>query len=232
MKHLRIHYLQHVPFEGLGYINTWIQENGHSLTSTALYKSTFFPSLNDFDWLIIMGGPMNVNDHKSHPWLASEKEFIKKAINTGKTVIGVCLGAQLIASALGARVYPNTKKEIGWFPVSKTYDGMHQSLLSNIPEVTTVFHWHGDTFDLPYDATHLFQTDICPNQSFLYKKNVLALQFHLEMTPEAIIEISENCRNELFEDEFIQTEQEMIANADYCKGTNKYLKLILDRLAM
>ena len=105
---MKIHYFQHVPFEGLGNIEDWIKSKGHTLSSTHFFKNDTLPQLSEIDWLIVMGGPMNVYEENLYPWLAAEKKFIAKAINEGLRVLGICLGAQLIAAALGAKVYPNT----------------------------------------------------------------------------------------------------------------------------
>ncbi|MBI5808934.1 MAG: type 1 glutamine amidotransferase [Ignavibacteriales bacterium] len=232
MKQLRIHYFQHVTFEGLGYIETWATQNGHLLSSTKFFEDEFtFPNLCDFDWLIIMGGPMGVYDEEQYTWLKSEKEFILKNIEAQKTVIGICLGSQLLASALGAKVFPNKKKEIGWFPLTKTNEGKANNLLNDLPDEFTTFHWHGDTFDLPSGATHLLKTDICNNQAFLYKENVLGLQFHLEVTPQTLISMIDNGRHELKADDFIQTEAEILKQADHCYLSNEYLSNILTKLA-
>lgn len=104
---MRAHYLQHVPFEGLGYIESWLRAKGYPVTGTRFFESTRLPSLDEFDILIVMGGPMSANDESTFPWLGQEKEFIRNAIEAGKSILGICLGAQLIASAMGARVFPN-----------------------------------------------------------------------------------------------------------------------------
>jgi len=114
---MRAHYLQHVPFEGLASIGRWLDAAGYEISATRLFDPEKLPSLDNIDLLVIMGGPMSVNDEKAFPWLAAEKQFVRDAIDSGKAVLGICLGAQLIASALGARVYPNAVKEIGWFPI-------------------------------------------------------------------------------------------------------------------
>ena len=114
---MRAHYLQHVEFEGLGSIEPWLKAAGYEITNTRLFESAKLPDLKKIDLLIVMGGPMSVNDEDDFPWLVSEKKFIREAINSGKPVLGICLGAQLIASATGARVYRNPIKEIGWFPI-------------------------------------------------------------------------------------------------------------------
>src|SRR5665213_1473810 len=120
MKQLRIHYFQHVHFEGPGNIEEWCNKHGHSLTATKFYEDFKLPSLTDIDWLVIMGGPMSVNDEEEITWLAAEKQFIQKAIQAEKTIIGICLGAQLLADVMGSKVYQNTYKEIGWFPIELT----------------------------------------------------------------------------------------------------------------
>ncbi len=230
MKTLKIHYLQHVPFEGLGYIENWISENNHQISCTKFFENEDLPNPDHFDWLIVMGGPMSVNDYEKHPWLKLEKKLIRNAIEKGKTVIGICLGAQLIASVLGAKVYPGLKKEIGWYPVHKTKAGLDHSLLSDLPETFTAFHWHGDTFDLPKDSVHLLQTEVCPNQAFLYNERVLGLQFHFEVTPKSISQITSNCKNELTPDEFIQSEEEILLMNGESKRLNSYLSNILTKL--
>ena len=114
---MKIHYLQHVPFEGPGYIEAWASAAGHSLSRTPIYDGTPPPPPESYDWLIILGGPMSIHDEQEHPWLVSEKRYIRRVVESGKPVLGICLGAQHLAEALGARVYPNREREVGWFPV-------------------------------------------------------------------------------------------------------------------
>lgn len=230
MQLLRIHYLQHVPFEGLGYIKDWGEQNNHSLSSTKFYEDWKLPGFSDFDWLIVMGGPMSVNDYAEYPWLKKEKEFILKTIEAGKTVIGICLGSQLLASALGSKIYRNPKKEIGWFPLSKTIEAKQHRLLTNLPETFTSFHWHGDTFDLPKGAIHLLQTQSCKHQSFFYKERVLGIQFHLETTPATLQAMIQNCKHELIPEKFIQSEKEILQQVNLCSNSNQYLASILSKL--
>ncbi|WP_200821297.1 type 1 glutamine amidotransferase [Oceanicoccus sp. KOV_DT_Chl] len=115
---MRAHYLQHVPFEGLGSIETWLHTAGYDISSTKLYAAESLPALDGIEMLIIMGGPMSVNDEEQYPWLGNEKTFIQQAIDSGIPVLGICLGAQLIASAMGAKIFANPVKEIGWFPIT------------------------------------------------------------------------------------------------------------------
>lgn len=230
MKQLQFHCLQHFAFEDPGYIETWITENEHQLTTTRLYLDEPLPSPDSFDILILMGGPMSVGDEAEYPWLKAEKQFIRNMIEGGKTVIGICLGAQLIASALGSPVYPNRKKEIGWFSVSLSEAGQASSLTNNLPKEMTVLHWHGDTFDLPEGAIHLASSEICKNQAFLFNERVLGLQFHFEATPETLVRMVENCGHELVPGEFVQSETAIMKNTEQCTQTNKWMAEILNSL--
>jgi GMP synthase-like glutamine amidotransferase len=206
---IRAHYLQHVSFESLGCIEPWLQSSGYQVTNTRLFESATFPELDKIDLLIVVGGPMSVNDEGEFPWLVQEKRYISDVIQAGKTVLGICLGAQLIASAMGAHVYRNPEKEIGWFPVQgiPSMDGSS----FHIPSSVTVFHWHGEAFDLPYGAVHLARSEGCENQAFQLGKTVIGLQFHLEATPESVREIVSNCRTELLPSKFVQSETDILS---------------------
>lgn len=232
MKPLRIHYFQHVPFEGLGSIEKWAIKNNHYLTATKFFQDFALPKFSSFDWLIVMGGPMGVYNEQEFPRLKNEIDFIRQAIQANKTVVGICLGSQLIAAALGAKVYPNAKKEIGWFPITKTKTGQQHQFLQELPTNFTTFHWHGDTFDLPTDSKHLLQTEACLNQAFIYKDKVLGLQFHLEVTPQTLKEMIINCRQELIPSDYIKSEREILSKTVYCIHSNNYLESILNKLML
>ena len=152
---MRIHYLQHMGCEGLGRIANWAAERGHAVSGTHLYRGDPLPNDDAFDFLVIMGGPMNIYEYRNHPWLTAEKPFIKRAIENGKIVLGVCLGAQLIADVLGAKIHQNASFEIGWFPVRFTAARRSIPAMRDFPEELSVLHWHGDTFDLPPGTVHL-----------------------------------------------------------------------------
>ncbi|MEW8002562.1 MAG: gamma-glutamyl-gamma-aminobutyrate hydrolase family protein [Candidatus Thiodiazotropha sp.] len=205
---MRAHYLQHVPFEGLGSIEDWLLLSGYEITATRFFESPDLPRLEEIDLLIVMGGPMSVNDEHAYPWLAKEKNFIRSVIDAGKPVLGICLGAQLIAASLGSEIYPNSVKEIGWFPISAV-KSIPDSLF-RFPEETTVFHWHGETFDLPSGAVCTAKSKGCQNQAFQFGRKVIGLQFHLETTASSANAIVENCRDELVDGEYIQTEKEIL----------------------
>jgi GMP synthase (glutamine-hydrolysing) len=227
---MRIHYLQHVPFEGLGSIAGWAGVAGHAITSSALYRDAPLPSLDAFDWLLILGGPMSVNDEGRHPWLADEKRFIERAIGAGKTVLGLCLGAQLMANALGAKVQPNRYKEIGWFPVQRVQSPADPAVALVFPEYFEAYHWHGETFDIPDGAVHMALSAACPNQAFVYNERAVALQFHLETTPESAQSLIDNCRDELVDGPFIQRPETMVGNPRRFQEINAIMDELLDAL--
>lgn len=229
---MRIHCLQHVSFEGPAAIGSWAARNGHAVATTPLYEGADLPDREDFDWLVVMGGPMGIFDESEHPWLVQEKVFLREAIAAGKTVLGICLGAQLIADALGARVYPNAHKEIGWLPIELMDQGQMEGLFSFLPHRLDVFHWHGDTFELPEGAVHLARSDGCEHQAFLHEGRVLGLQFHLESTPESVADLVANCADEIVPARHVQDAERILAatEGDYVR-VNQALFGILDRLS-
>lgn len=224
---MRAHYLQHVPFEGLGSIGTWLVSAGYAITGTKLFESADFPDLDQIDLVIAMGGPMSVNDEDEYPWLTAEKEFIRNAIELGKPVLGICLGAQLIANAMGAKVYKNTESEIGWFPVRRVAHASADSF--GFPDSSQVFHWHGETFDLPAGAILLASSEGCVNQAFQLGAAVIGLQFHLETTPESARALVANCRDELKSSRYVQTENEILAvDVGGYAAINKLMACVLE----
>ena len=206
---MRAHCLQHVLFEGLGCIEPWLLAAQYEITYTRLHEAAEFPDGEAVDLLVVLGGPMSVNDEAAFPWLAPEKQFIRHAIEAGTPVLGLCLGAQLIANALGARVSRNREKEIGWFPVEATpADG---TALFRFPPSIEVFHWHGETFDLPPGAVRLARSTGCENQAFQFGRSALALQFHLETTPAAVRAMVKHCGAELQPARYVQSAAEILA---------------------
>ncbi len=227
---MNIHYLQHVPFEGLGSIEAWLKTGNHRLTDTRLYQNDPLPEMADFDWLIVMGGPMGVDDEDQYPWLKQEKQFIQQAIGSGKIVLGICLGAQLIAAALGAKVYKNKNPEIGWFNIDRHSEAEGTILSAVLPPQMEVFHWHGDTFDIPAGAQSLAFSVACQNQGFIFDNRVVGLQFHLETTPEIAQELVSNCRDELDGSRYVQSEGEILADPEKFFRINQIMADILNSL--
>ncbi len=227
---MKIHILQHLVFETPGMIADWANENNHSLSYTYLFEKTInYPMVSDFDMLVIMGGTMGVEEESIYPWLKSEKAFIKETIAAHKIVLGICLGSQLLAEALGAKVYPNPVKEIGFYPIFKTDKGKQDLLFNHIPEEWTVFHWHGDTFDLPENAIHLFGSEACPHQVFR-KNNCVGIQFHPEVDKKLLGDMVHFEKHELVENRFIQTEREILATNTY-EENRAYLYDFLSKLS-
>ena len=182
---MRVVAFRHVPFEGLGLIQPALEEHGISIEFADLYQPSHpVPDVAAAAGLIFMGGPMSANDDL--PYLRQEIEIIRDAAGRGQPVLGVCLGSQMIAKALGARVYRNPVKEIGWFPVHPTEAGRRDPLLSALNPAETVLQWHGETFDLPAGAEWLAYSELCLNQAFRTGAHIYGLQFHLEVTPAMI----------------------------------------------
>lgn len=227
---MNIHYFQHVPFEGLGSIEDWVRRGANALGTTRFYRGEPLPPVEDVDLLVVMGGPMNIHEEANYPWLVQEKRFIERAIVAGKRVLGVCLGAQLVADVLGARVYANTDKEIGWFPVETTAAASASGLFGTFPARLDAFHWHGDTFDIPAGALHVARSAGCAHQAFVYDERVVGLQFHLETTPASAQQLIALCADEIVAGRYIQTPQKMLADARRFDAINRAMQGLLDRL--
>ncbi len=227
---MRIHYLQHVHFEDPANIFKWADSNDISINGTKLYKNENLPNLDSFDTLVVMGGPMGVYDEDVYPFLKDEKKFIEKAIKNEKKVLGICLGAQLIADVLGSKVYKNEEKEIGWFPVFLTEEAENSMTFKTLPKKFVAFHWHGDTFDIPNGAKHLAYSEACKNQAFEYNNGkVVGLQFHLETTYDSAKNLIQNSEEELKEKGiFIQSKEEMLKDKKRFTDIEKILFNFLD----
>lgn len=227
---MRIHYLQHVAFEDAGNIADWAEARGHTLTRTRLDLHERLPSQNSFDWLVVMGGPMNIYEHDDYPWLVKEKEFIRRVIDRGAPLLGVCLGAQLAACVLGGKVTRNRQKEIGWFQVALTRDGRQSPLLQDFPSRFLAFHWHGDTFSIPPEAKHLASSEACTHQAFQYGDRVVGLQFHLDYTADGIQRMVQHCGKELIDRPSIQKPEEFLASPERIVRSSELLFRLLDSM--
>ena len=182
---MRVLAFRHVPFEHLGRIEPELVRRGIGIDYADLYQpGAAEPDPARYDGLIFMGGAMSVNDGLPH--LEREARWVAQAVEAGRPVLGVCLGAQLIAKALGASVYRNPVKEIGWFEIELTGEGAADPLFAGVGPRETVFQWHGETFDLPPGARWLASSTACCHQAFRIGSSAYALQFHLEVTPEMI----------------------------------------------
>lgn len=221
---MTIHYLQHVPFEGLSQIRSWGDERGVTFSGTQLFNRDPFPETDHIDGLIILGGPMGVYQEEEYPWMEAEKRFIRAVIQTGKPVLGICLGAQLIANVMGGEVYPHTATEIGWYPVNAKAANEVLPILSE----TTVLHWHGDTFDLPEQAILIARSEACENQAFMVGEHVLGLQFHLEVDEHQLKEMIEH--EHLIKDQWVMEADELVQGyKTYTSANQKILYEMLDQ---
>lgn len=216
---MRVHYLQHVPFEGIGAIEEWARDRSHALSGTELYRQRSLPSLDEMDFLVIMGGPMNVYEEAEYPWLLSEKALISSAIEGGKTVLGICLGAQLVADVLGGPVSKGPQAEIGWYPVELTEEGRNLAVFGGFPPRFTALHWHGDTFAIPPGAVRAASSEACPNQAFVYDGGrVVGLQFHLEETRRSLDQLVAHAGSDLVEGPWIASPAELLSpNAPFAE---------------
>ncbi|TFH03235.1 MAG: amidotransferase [Methanosarcina sp.] len=227
---MKIHVLQHSALNTLGTIEEYAITKNHPLDSTRFYETKKPPALESFDLLVIMGGPMGIYDYEENPWLRDEKAFIKQAIEVGKPVLGICLGAQLLADVLGARVYENGHREMGWFSIKAVRTEENKpEFLKGLPEEIKVFHWHSRTFDLPDGAVHLFRSEGCKNQGFIYNGRVVALQFHPEVHKERIESMIGRFGGKLGNGPFIQKKEEMLGKEKYLAETKEFMFTVLDK---
>jgi GMP synthase-like glutamine amidotransferase len=228
---MQIHCFQHVSFENPANILEWIETNHHSISYTEFFEDEFsMPDINSIDALIVLGGYMNADDEDNFPWLKAEKEFINRAISADKKVFGICLGSQLIASALGSKVFSAKEKEIGFFPVEFSDTALSNYYFEHFKNPYTVFQWHGDTFALPENSNRIASSNSTENQGFYIDKNVIALQFHLEMNQESADEMLLHDADELIEKGVFIQKLEIIKDGFHNLTQNKTdLFLLLDK---
>jgi GMP synthase (glutamine-hydrolysing) len=186
--------LKNISTEGPGTIEDFLVKN--SMHHTVIDLTRHAADLAEgYDTLIMLGGPMSVNDEDTYPYLTDEMRLAEQFMKAGKKVFGVCLGAQLMAKALGAKVYPGPEKEIGWYDIELKDAGRQDRLMAHLaPDNRSckVFHWHGETFDLPQGSERLAMSDLYPNQAFRYGNNAYAFQFHIEVSRQMIFEWLKN----------------------------------------
>jgi GMP synthase-like glutamine amidotransferase len=226
---MRMAVLQHVPFEGPAAIAEWAAGRAIATNTVHLFRGDTLPALGDFDMLTVMGGPMSANDEVVLDWLAPEIALVRDAIAADKIVLGVCLGAQIMAKALGGRVYKGREKEIGWFPVEQT-EAAHP-LFEGLPREFMAFHWHGETFSLPEGAVRLASTPSTDNQAFAVGKRALGLQFHMEATKESVKALIENAAADIEGGPYQQQSEVIRAGIGLCVELRLHLSRLLDNLA-
>lgn len=224
---MRVCCLQHAEHEDLGSLEPWLAARGYPLLRLRMYADQPPPRPEAFDWLILLGGPMNVDDHAEYPWLVAEKALLRNALAAGKRVLGICLGAQLLAQALGGTVGAHRNAEIGWFPVQLTAEGRAHPWCAELPERFCAFHWHGDTYTLPVGATRLAYSEACAEQAFAAGDRVLGLQFHLEVT-EADARRWLQC-DPPAAGRYVQSAEEILSCPQRFSQSNRWLGALLER---
>lgn len=226
---MQIQLIQHAPFENPGAIMSWAIERGYQINSTHTYKGEQLPDLTEIDFLIIMGGPQSTIELDKYPYLRDEVALIQQAINNKKTVLGICLGAQLITESLGAKTEPSPNKEIGIFPIKLTNEGEQDPVFGFFPKIFDVMHWHNDMPAIPAGAILLAASNGCPHQVIRYGDRVYAVQFHMEMTKELVQNMITNCPNDLKPGNYIQDESQLLS-IDFTE-LNKKMYYVLDYLS-
>ncbi|GAC1380940.1 MAG: type 1 glutamine amidotransferase [Hymenobacter sp.] len=229
---MRWHCLQHLPDEGPGHAADWLAAHGHSLTFTRLFEpSPVFPALAAVDGLLVLGGAMSVHDEAAFPWLKDEKAFINDVLRAGKVTLAICLGAQLVAQALGGEVCPNHEPEIGFWTVRFSTQALAHPLLRGWPEKAAVLHWHLDTFTVPPGAVRVGMSAGCAAQGFVWGDGVIGLQFHPEMTGPMVEQlIAFEGHETAAEQEFVQTAAQIRARIKSVWKGRKLLEALLTNM--
>ncbi len=179
---MKILVFQHVAHELLGTLNPLLKDAGFRIRYVNFGRHPHArPEVERYHGLVVLGGPMNVDQVDRHPHLRTELELIEEAMKRGMPILGICLGSQLVAKTLGAEVRPSPEKEIGWYPVTPTPAAADDPLLGHLEPSEKIFQWHGDAFEIPHGAVHLASSPGCPNQAFRYEDNVYGFQFHMEV---------------------------------------------------
>ena len=227
----RIHFLQHVPFETSGCIETIAAERHYTVSTSRIWENPSLPEPDEADLFVVLGGPMNIYEYDNYPWLTTEKQYIEKLIDHDAAILGICLGSQLLADALGSTVIPNGCKEIGWYPVKITRQCGMSPLMKGIPATFIPFHWHGDTYPVPPGAIPLGSSEACNIQGFIFGERIIGLQFHLEMTDDTLRSIIEACKSELIMDDYVQTADDIFEDAgQFIQPAQSYMERLVENI--
>ena len=228
---MRIQVFQQAAFEGPGAVADWARKRGYEFEVFHLFEGHFPEKGGSPDCLVVLGGPMSTSDVSACPWLIPEKRLIQLATQSGTAMVGICLGAQLIAEVLGACVSKNERPEIGWFPVQRTTRRRDPLLGTALPEAFGAFHWHGDTFSIPDGARRIARSSACENQGFVYADRVLALQFHLEVTLASAMDlIAHSDTDDVAGGAYVQSPWAMVSDPRRFEKANELLFKVLDRM--
>lgn len=229
---LRVHWLQHVEYEGLGALELRLLARGAALARTRLFAGEPLPALDDIDFLIVLGGPMSVNDEAALPWLAPEKALLRKVIARGAPVLGICLGAQLMACALGGAVGPSPEREVGWWPVAAVPPPPAPPFpLFPFPAALTALHWHGEALTPPAGTVLLARSAGCPHQALQAGPRAIGLQFHPEADPAWVGAVLAHSPESLRPGPYVMRREDLLADLEErCRVGNALLELLLDFL--
>lgn len=226
-----VHIIQQESFENPGMITGWLNSKGIAYHITHIFKEEV--ALEEIpELIIIMGGTASVQQIEEYPYLTGLKQYLIQANSKGVKMLGICLGAQLLAELLGASVYPNTGQEIGWYPVNFSVDSLKNTVFDFFPEQQVAMHWHGDTFDIPLGAVHLGKSGATPNQGFVFENRICALQFHIETTSESLKPLVDRLGNTLQKDKWIQSPKEILAGGKYKNSNYTLLDKILGQFLL
>jgi GMP synthase-like glutamine amidotransferase len=229
---MRLHLLEHDDLDfSRTNITLWAEKKGHDIKQTYVCNMQPLPSLSEFDWLMVMGGSQHAWEEDVNPWLFGEKLFIADALDKGKTILGICFGAQLLAEVLGGRVFPNSHREIGWYEVRQTVEGKASFFFQNIPETFLTFHWHSDHFSLPPGCVRLSYSQPTPSQAFVCPGRPLAgIQFHPEYTLEMIKYFSQEYSDDWTPDLFVGGKERVLAETEKVPDTYWLMEALLNNM--
>ena len=229
---MRIHLLEHDPLDLEDTnITRWAHKKGYATAHTYLCNNEKLPAIEDFDWLMVMGGSPHAWEEDVHPWLTGEKELIARALDRDKIILGVCFGAQLLAEVLGGRVFANRHKEIGWYEVTLTAEGRKSFLFRDIPERFVSFHWHSDHFSLPPGCTRLAYSEPTAQQAFVLEgKPIAAFQFHPEYTREMVIQSARECGDQWEKGPYVAGPEAVLAQTAQRADTDWLMSRLLDNM--
>lgn len=225
---MRVLVLHHVPQRPI-VVQSWVDKNNHQLSAIFTPECMIYPEPDEYDLFIIMGGPMSVNDPLL--WIGRELDFIHRLLKAAKPVLGICLGAQLMAKALGAKVFGLGQREIGWFDVNQVEHPVREThwLMDCLPRSFSPFHWHGDSFEMPDGAVHLYQSEGCDNQAFAINENIVGLQFHLDFRLCTAERVANESAEQLLEGgDYVQSLSEILSEPERFEEANEFLFRVLD----
>ena len=225
---MRLHCLQHLPFDDAEVLTEWAEQRGHELKRTNVFDDGQLPSLGDFDALIILGGLLHVHQHDVYPWLVAEKQLIRDCIDGDRPILGICLGGQLIADVLGAKV-GRGEKEIGWYPIDLTPDARRFDYFADWPDRIRPLSFHTDAFDLPPGAVRIARSELCPDQGFTLGGKIIGLQFHIEYTIENIKALVETVAERSSNPALVESARSVLNEPDRVAPMRELFEQLLDR---